>query len=209
MKKFEMNKNGIEIELDFSYPKDFWNQKLRGKPLKKVCFIGKNGVGKTRILNEIKEQDQSVMIFEHLENGLFPKNQKDVVEKTMEKYPDSQNFFSTHSPIIASCFEPCEIFPLVFGENEYEKAVYLEYDLPFGSIGWSSDEMLSYWFHTDSRNKKYYEAYNLRIRLEYWNDQTEEMRKELETLKNGTHPKYGNILNTMLEYDIEIKEKKR
>jgi len=39
-----------DLELDFTYPK---GHEKEGQPLKKVCFIGPNGVGKTKLLNLI------------------------------------------------------------------------------------------------------------------------------------------------------------
>lgn len=44
-----------DFEIDFTYPK---GHEKEGQPLEKVCFIGKNGTGKSTLLNFIKEKSQ-------------------------------------------------------------------------------------------------------------------------------------------------------
>ena len=43
-----------DVELDLTYPKDHPDPSKAGKPLEKVCFIGKNGTGKSTLLKLIK-----------------------------------------------------------------------------------------------------------------------------------------------------------
>ncbi len=40
-----------DFELDFTYPK---SHPKAGKPLDKICFIGRNGTGKSNLLNIIQ-----------------------------------------------------------------------------------------------------------------------------------------------------------
>lgn len=44
-----------KFDLKLTYPDDYANQSKRGKPLDKVCFIGKNGTGKSTLLLAINE----------------------------------------------------------------------------------------------------------------------------------------------------------
>ncbi|CAN5494853.1 hypothetical protein BH09BAC4_BH09BAC4_06440 [soil metagenome] len=58
-----------------------------------------------------------VILFDEPERSLFPNIQRRLVKYYTDLAPEAQFFFATHSPIIASAFEPCERFILYFNEN--------------------------------------------------------------------------------------------
>ena len=59
----------------------------------------------------------TVILFDEPERSLFPDIQRELVKYYMSLAPEAQFFFATHSPIIASAFEPCERFILYFDEQ--------------------------------------------------------------------------------------------
>ncbi|RCR71302.1 AAA family ATPase [Larkinella punicea] len=61
--------------------------------------------------------DNSVILFDEPERSLFPDIQRELIGHYTSLAPTAQFFFATHSPIIASAFEPCERFILYFDEN--------------------------------------------------------------------------------------------
>ena len=63
------------------------------------------------------ETDSTIVLFDEPERSLYPDVQKDIVDFYTGQLPDSQFFFATHSPIIASRFEPWEIVELRFNEK--------------------------------------------------------------------------------------------
>ncbi|MBC8155086.1 MAG: ATP-binding protein [Bacteroidetes bacterium] len=58
-----------------------------------------------------------VVLFDEPERSLFPDIQRIIIDYYTSLAPEAQFFFATHSPIIASAFEPCERFILYFDEN--------------------------------------------------------------------------------------------
>jgi ABC-type lipoprotein export system ATPase subunit len=63
--------------------------------------------------------DQTLILCDEPERSLYPSLQKFIVDYYISLTQDSQFFFATHSPIIASCFEPWEIVELKFDEKGY------------------------------------------------------------------------------------------
>jgi hypothetical protein len=59
----------------------------------------------------------TVILFDEPERSLFPDIQRIIIDYYTSLAPEAQFFFATHSPIIASAFEPCERFILYFDEN--------------------------------------------------------------------------------------------
>ncbi len=73
------------------------------------------------------------VLFDEPERSLFPDIQRILVQHYVSLAPTAQFFFATHSPIIASAFEPEERFILYFDENgdvKYRKGVAPEGDDP-------------------------------------------------------------------------------
>jgi ABC-type lipoprotein export system ATPase subunit len=59
----------------------------------------------------------SIILFDEPERSLFPDIQRTLIKYYTDLAPEAQFFFATHSPIIASQFEPCERFILSFDEE--------------------------------------------------------------------------------------------
>lgn len=78
-------------------------------------------------LYQLKPKDAIILVDEP-ERSLFPDIQKNIIDTYVQLAPGCQFFFATHSPIIASAFEPWEIVELKFDEEH--KYVYrnLHYD---------------------------------------------------------------------------------
>ncbi len=143
------------------------------------------------------ELQDSIILIDEPENSLFPDKQKAIVDwylnLTNSKF-SNQYFFATHSPLVASQFEPWEIFALDIGSDK-NTILLKEKQEKLGSIGYSSDEMLQKWYGVDPRRKDYYEAMERFFYLETKTTKSQEEIKELQDLKNGNHPKYGQILS--------------
>ncbi|MFK7796932.1 MAG: AAA family ATPase [Aureispira sp.] len=69
----------------------------------------------------------AIICVDEPENSLYPDIQRKIIDIYTKLAPDSQFFFATHSPIIASSFEPWEIVELKFNEEGYVyRDVYYE-----------------------------------------------------------------------------------
>jgi len=91
-------------KVDNDIPQDWWS-------------TGTNQIiYKTYPLYALKPQN-SIILIDEPENSLYPDIQTEIIEHYTRLAPTSQFFFATHSPIIASCFEPWEIVELKFDEN--------------------------------------------------------------------------------------------
>ncbi|MCP4396966.1 MAG: AAA family ATPase [bacterium] len=62
---------------------------------------------------------RSVILMDEPETSLFPDIQEKIIPFYTELAPQAQFFCATHSPIIASCFEPWEVVELRFDEHGY------------------------------------------------------------------------------------------
>jgi ABC-type lipoprotein export system ATPase subunit len=63
------------------------------------------------------DTSKGAVLFDEPERSLFPDIQRELIRHYISLAPQAQFFFATHSPIIASSFEPCERFILYFDEN--------------------------------------------------------------------------------------------
>lgn len=61
--------------------------------------------------------DKTVVLMDEPERSLYPDIQQDIINYYSECAPNAQFFYATHSPIIASSFDPWEIFELKFDEK--------------------------------------------------------------------------------------------
>lgn len=59
----------------------------------------------------------AIIFIDEVENSLYPDVQEEIVNDYVSMAPQSQFFFSTHSPLVASSFDPWEIIELKFDEN--------------------------------------------------------------------------------------------
>lgn len=75
---------------------------------------------------------QTIVLIDEPERSLYPDTQVEIVKFYTGLAPDAQFFFATHSPIIASAFEPWEIVELEF--NTEGKVVQKRYHDTKGRI---------------------------------------------------------------------------
>ena len=71
--------------------------------------------------NDIASPTNSIILMDEPENSLYPDVQRVIIEHFERITENCQFFYATHSPIIASNFEPCEKFILSFDKNGYIK----------------------------------------------------------------------------------------
>jgi predicted ATPase len=60
---------------------------------------------------------QSIILIDEPERSLYPDTQYKIIDYYSQMSPDAQFFIATHSPIVASAFEPWEIIELRFDED--------------------------------------------------------------------------------------------
>lgn len=63
--------------------------------------------------------NKTIILFDEPERSLYPDMQKIIIDYYSSMATNSQFFYSTHSPIIASSFEPWEIVELKFDDKGY------------------------------------------------------------------------------------------
>lgn len=71
----------------------------------------------TAIVLYLLETKDKVILFDEPENSLYPDIQRTLIKYYTHLAPEAQFFFATHSPMIASQFEPWEIVELEFDEK--------------------------------------------------------------------------------------------
>jgi len=66
-------------------------------------------------------ENESIILIDEPENSLYPNLQRAIVPTYTSLRPDAETqfFFATHSPVIASCFEPWEIIDLELDDDNY------------------------------------------------------------------------------------------
>ncbi len=80
----------------------------------------------------------TVILFDEPERSLYPDLQRTVVDYYTSLTTDCQFFYSTHSPIIASSFEPWEIVELKFNEEgKIYREVYFEGENHVDNYKWN------------------------------------------------------------------------
>lgn len=70
--------------------------------------------------------EHTIIVFDEPERSLYPDIQKEIIDYYLSLTKECQLFFSTHSPIIASSFEPWEIIELKFDKegHVYQEKYY-------------------------------------------------------------------------------------
>lgn len=80
----------------------------------------------------------TVILFDEPERSLYPDLQRTVVDYYTSLTSDCQFFYSTHSPIIASSFEPWEIVELKFNEaGKIYREIYFEGENHIDNYKWN------------------------------------------------------------------------
>jgi predicted ATPase len=156
--------------------------------------------------------DETLILCDEPERSLYPSMQKIIIDYYISLTKNSQFFFATHSPIIASCFEPWEIVELKFDENGHvyqehyypanaERHVdnytiipqYLTYDLILNKVFDLTET------HSSERAEKITEALMLRNQLLKLKE-----NNKLESVKaKSIYEKYRNIANKLF-WDFDI-----
>jgi predicted ATPase len=70
--------------------------------------------------------NRTAIFFDEPERSLYPDIQKEIVDIYTSLTTDCQFFYATHSPIIASSFEPWEIVELKFKDGKVVQELYYE-----------------------------------------------------------------------------------
>lgn len=80
--------------------------------LERILSSGTKQVLHTAMPLYTLKPENSIVIFDEPERSLYPDIQKEIVDFYTKLSPKSQFFFATHSPIIASAFEPWEVIEI-------------------------------------------------------------------------------------------------
>jgi len=73
-------------------------------------------VSRGMTLYQIKPQN-TIILFDEPENALYPNVQKEIIDFYTQMAENTQFFFATHSPIIASSFKPYEVIELKYDKS--------------------------------------------------------------------------------------------
>lgn len=81
---------------------------------------------------------ETIILFDEPERSLYPDLQRTIVDYYSSLADDCQFFYATHSPIIASSFDPWEIVELKFNEEgKVYREVYYEGDNHIDNYKWN------------------------------------------------------------------------
>lgn len=156
--------------------------------------------------------DGALILYDEPERSLYPSIQKFITDYYVSLTKNSQFFFATHSPIIASSFEPWEIVELKFNEkgevyqDQYypigaERHVdnytiipsYLTYDMILNKVFDVTET------HTNERSEKITEALMLRNQLTVLKE-----KGKIETPEGKKiYDKYRDLANKLF-WDFDI-----
>ncbi|MEA5140834.1 ATP-binding protein [Arcicella rigui] len=113
----------VKTELDFEKTEDIETIKIQTKQGKDIPFEGLSTGTKQVILTALPlyglKPEKSIILFDEPERSLYPDIQAEIVNFYTSMAKDSQFFFATHSPLVASSFEPWEIVELKFNDEGY------------------------------------------------------------------------------------------
>ena len=86
--------------------------------------------------------ENTIILFDEPERSLYPDMQRMIIDFYSSLTKDSQFFYATHSPIIASSFEPWEIVELKIGENGHVyQDIYYEGERHVDNYKWNPKYM--------------------------------------------------------------------
>jgi ABC-type lipoprotein export system ATPase subunit len=122
----------VKTELDFERKEDIETIKIQQKNGTEIPFEALSTGTKQVILTALplyglKPKD-SIILFDEPERSLYPDIQTEIVDFYTSMAENSQFFFATHSPLVASSFEPWEIVELKFNEETGNVEQELYYD---------------------------------------------------------------------------------
>lgn len=111
----------VRTELDFEKKEDIERiqmETLDGKPVPfDLLSTGARQIIFNALPLYVYNLKDRIILFDEPERSLYPDIQTKIVDFYTGLAPDCQFFFATHSPIVASCFEPWEIVELKFRED--------------------------------------------------------------------------------------------
>lgn len=186
----------VRQSLDFKRTEDIETIKietLEGKEVpNNLLSTGTKQVILTTLPLYAQKPQGKIILFDEPERSLYPDIQTLLVDFYINLTTDCQFFFATHSPLIASCFEPWEIVELKFRPDgtvyrelyyDAEKGNHVDnYTIDPRYLRW--DSILTRLFDldkdsNDARTRKLMELASLRSKLEKANGQlsTEEKKK--------------------------------
>jgi len=180
LKRFNLK---VKTKLDFRNESDINNIKienLQGEELgnlENTLSTGTKQILYTAMPLYTLKPESTIVLFDEPERSLYPDIQKEIVEFYTSLSPESQFFFATHSPIIASSFEPWEIVELEFDEKGkvrqklwYEGERHVDnYKVDARYLSWDDIFMKLFSLKqdgTDLRLEKLMEVASLRKKLE-------------------------------------------
>ncbi len=135
LSKFNLKVN-VDIDFERSEHKKFGRlQQISDNTEVPISFLstGTIQIIVTSIPLSVLVVKDAIVIFDEPERSLFPETQIDLIHEYTSLAQNSQFFFATHSPIVASAFEPCERIILDFDESGkvfYQKGTSPEGDDP-------------------------------------------------------------------------------
>lgn len=158
--------------------------------------------------------EHAIILIDEPENSLYPDVQKQLIDfltkESWNRIKTCQFFFATHSPTIASLFEPWEIVELKFNENgKVVQELYYEgkrhvdnFKIHPQYLRW--DKILTEVFDLDKegdekRQSELYELSKIQSKLEYYKQSGEEEKRnaELEKFKEKAAKLSWDINNVM------------
>lgn len=108
----------IKTEVDFEDIGFIKLETLQGTPIKgDILSTGMKQILLTALPLYVLKPEGSVILFDEPERSLYPNIQTELVKFYQDLTTDCQFFYATHSPLIASSFEPWEIVELKFKED--------------------------------------------------------------------------------------------
>lgn len=205
----------VKQRLDFKKTEDIKTIKLEtieGKEVSNNLWsTGTKQIILTTLPLYASKPTKTIILFDEPERSLYPDIQTKIIDFYTSLSSDCQFFFATHSPLIASCFEPWEIVELKF---KPDGSVYRElyYDSPKENhvdsytidpryLRW--DSILTRMFDLDNdsneaRTRKLMELATLRSKLHKDNGQ---LSMEEKQKLQAQFEKLANLLDW--EYDAE------
>ena len=183
----------FEEESDINYLKIENLQKQELGNLEEVLSSGTKQVLHTAMPLYSLKPENAIVIFDEPERSLYPDIQKEIVDFYTSLSPKSQFFFATHSPIIASAFEPWEIVEIRFDSKTGKIKQELWYDTEKQRhvdnyfkdpryLSWDDILMKIYGMKEDGnseRIEKLMEVASLKSKLEKGNFSSEEEKQQI------------------------------
>ena len=143
LKKFELR---VKTELDFKTKDDIGFIKIEdfeGNEIPNGLWsTGTKQVILSALPLYLLKPKHTVILFDEPERSLYPDLQRTVVDYYSSLAENCQFFYSTHSPIIASSFDPWEIVELKFNkEHKVYREIYYEGENHIDNYKWNPKYM--------------------------------------------------------------------